>query len=109
MRGIVETDRWFGPLFTNLEISLRTNVPVRLRADFPLVQAQPLPRIAYADVTLGAADTTADLTGLAARDWADYQATIAIPNDNPDRAFGSYAVVARRRRPAGCPFHADAD
>lgn len=106
--GIVETDRWFGPLFTNLRFT-RTNVPVRLRADFPLVQAQPLPRIAYADVTLGAADTTADLTGLAARDWADYQATIAIPNDNPDRAFGSYAVVARRRRPAGCPFHADAD
>ena len=61
--GIVETDRWFGPLFTNLRFT-RTDVPVRLRADFPLAQVQPLPRMAYADATLGAADTTADMAGL---------------------------------------------
>jgi hypothetical protein len=106
--GIVETDRWFGPLFTNLRFT-RTNVPVRLRADFPLVQVQPLPRSAYADVTLGTADTTADLTGFGARDWADYGATIAIPNENPNRAFGGYAVSARKRQQKGCPFQAEAN
>jgi hypothetical protein len=106
--GIVETDRWFGPLFTNLRFT-RTNVPVRLRADFPLVQVQPLPRSAYADVTLGTADTPADLTGLGARDWADYLATIAIPNENPNRAFGGYAVAARKRQQKGCPFQAEAN
>ena len=58
--GIVETDRWFGPLFTNLRFT-RTDVPVRLRADFPLAQVQPLPRLAYADSTLAATDTTADI------------------------------------------------
>ena len=41
--GIVETDRWFGPLFTNLRLT-QTHKPVHLRADFPLVQVQPLPR-----------------------------------------------------------------
>jgi hypothetical protein len=106
--GIVETDRWFGPLFTNLRFT-RTNVPVRLRADFPLAQVQPLPRVAYADSTLAATDTTADMSGLAERDWADYQDTIAIPNDNPDRSFGSYATAARKRPRRGCPFEVAAD
>src|SRR5271165_4415203 len=30
----------------------RTDVPVRFRADFPLLQVQPLPRAVYADATL---------------------------------------------------------
>jgi hypothetical protein len=100
--GIVESDHWFGPLFTNLRFT-RTDVPVRLRADFPLAQVQPLPRVAYADGTLAATDITADMTGLAERDWADYLATIAIPNDDPERSFGGYAVAARKRSHGGCP------
>ncbi len=105
--GIVETDRWFGPLFTNLRLT-RTGVPVRLRADFPLAQVQPLPREAYADTTLAAVDITADMAGLAAQDWADYQDTIATPSDDPDRSFGGYAVASRRRSRAGCPYEATA-
>ena len=53
--GIVETDCWFGPLFTNLRLT-RTHKPVHLRADFPLLQVQPLPREAYAEQTLNATD-----------------------------------------------------
>ena len=34
--GIVETDRWFGPLFTNLRLT-KTNVPIEFRADLPAV------------------------------------------------------------------------
>jgi hypothetical protein len=81
-------------------------VPVRLRADFPLAQVQPLPRVAYADVTLGAIDTTADMAGFGAREWADYEATIVTPNDNPDRSFGGYAVASRKRARGGCPLSA---
>ena len=103
--GIVEADRWFGPLFTNLRFT-RTHTPVRLRADFPLAQVQPLPRIAYADATLDAVANVGEMTGLAANDWADYQASIAIPNDRPDRAYGAYAVAARKRSKGGCPFAA---
>lgn len=106
--GIVETDRWFGPLFTNLRFT-RTDVPVRLRADFPLAQVQPLPREAYADATLAAIDITADMPGLAAQDWTDYQATIAVPNDDPDRRFGGYAVATRKRSQPGCPCEAAAE
>ena len=94
--GIVETDRWFGPLFTNLRFT-RTGTPVRLRADFPLAQLQPLPRLAYADETLSAAGTTGDMAGMADEDWADYRATIADPSSKPNRNFGSYAVAARQR------------
>ena len=59
--GIVETDWWFGPLFTNLRLT-RTHKPVHLRADFPLLQVQPLPREAYAEQTLNAADMVPDMS-----------------------------------------------
>jgi hypothetical protein len=100
--GIVDTDRWFGPLFANLRFT-RTNVPVRLRADFPLAQVQPLPRAAFSEATLAMTDTTADMAGLTEHDWSDYEGTIAGPNSKPERAFGDYATVARRRARRECP------
>jgi hypothetical protein len=101
--GIIETDRWFGPLFTNIRLA-RTDQPVRLRADFPLAQVQPLPRIAYADGTLGATELVADMAGLRPNDWNDYYTTIAIPNADSNRGFGAYAVTARKRAKNECPF-----
>jgi hypothetical protein len=101
--GIIESDRWFGPLFTNLRFT-RSHTPIRLRPDFPLAQVQPLPRVAYADATLGATATTAELESLEASDWEAYRATIADPNDDRDRSFGNYAVAARKRSRAGCPL-----
>jgi hypothetical protein len=98
--GIVETDRWFGPLFTNLRLT-RTHAPIALSADIPLAQIQPLPRAAYAEQTLDATDL---LDTLAPQDWADYVDTIVRPNDDPDRKQGSYAVAARKRRRGECPF-----
>ena len=101
--GIVETDRWFGPLFTNLRLT-RTDVPVRFRADMPLLQVQPLPRAVYADATLDDVDMVGELDGFAAADWADYHRTIVRPNEQADRGPGQYAVAARKRRKGGCPF-----
>jgi hypothetical protein len=94
--GIVEADRWFGPLFINLRFT-RTHQPVRLKADFPLAQVQPLPRVAYADGTLVATWMVTDLTKLKPSDWSDYLATIATPNESPDRNFGAYATAVRKR------------
>jgi hypothetical protein len=105
--GIVEADRWFGPLFTNLRFT-RSHIPVRLRADFPLAQVQPLPRIAYAETTMGATVGTASLEQFTERDWANYQTTVAGPNEDPDRAFGGYAVAARKRARGSCPMAATA-
>jgi hypothetical protein len=106
--GIVETDRWFGPLFTNMRLT-RTHSPIRLRPDFPLAQIQPLPRVVYADETLGNAEITADMTGLGTNDWGDYETTIAMPNQNVDRALGSYAVASRKRHKGGCPLQTAAE
>jgi hypothetical protein len=94
--GLIETDRWFGPMFTNLRLT-RTHTPVRLGADFPLAQIQPVPRIAYAEASLGAVEHIADIAGFSENDWADYNATIATPNSCPDRPFGAYAVATRKR------------
>jgi hypothetical protein len=94
--GIIEADSWFGPLFTNLRFT-RTNVPVRLRADFPLVQVQPVPRNAYADATLAAMTQVDDMTAFEADDWSDFGASVATPNGDPSRPFGAYAVAARKR------------
>lgn len=99
--GVVETDRWFGPLFTNIRLT-RTNVPVRLSGDIPFVQAQPLPRWLLADTLLDRMSTTGSLDDLSAADWNDYRRTIVRPNETPDRPLGAYAVEARRRR--RCPI-----
>ncbi len=98
--GIVETDRWFGPLFTNLRLT-RTDMPIRINAQLPLVQAQPLPRWVYSDATLDHFETTMELKDLTEADWDGYRRSIVLPNAKPDRPLGTYAVEARRRR--RCP------
>ncbi|HEY8290758.1 MAG TPA: DUF6065 family protein [Acetobacteraceae bacterium] len=104
--GIVETDRWFGPLFTNLRFT-RSHAPVRLRADFPLIQVQPLPQYAYTDETLSSVTHAFDVEELSAADWDAYRVTIVEPNNDPNRAFGRNAVASRKRRRGGasalCP------
>lgn len=101
--GIIETDQWFGPLFANLRLT-RTHSPIRLRADYPLVQVQPLPAQAYSDAVLDDFTTAGGVEAFSALEWEDYRSTIVTPNDNPDRAFGAYAVRARKRRARGCPI-----
>jgi Family of unknown function (DUF6065) len=101
--GIVETDRWFGPLFTNLRLT-QTHKPVHLRADFPLLQVQPLPRQAYADDTLNSTAIVPNMAAMSDEDWDAYHESIVVPNQNPERGFGGYAVAARQRRHGVCPF-----
>lgn len=104
--GIVETDRWFGPLFTNLRFT-RSHVPVRLRADYPLVQVQPLPRHSYSNDVLDRMAITPGPSELTEAHWDAYYDTIVEPNSRPERAFGAYAVSARKMKKGGvCPFAA---
>jgi hypothetical protein len=101
--GIVATDRWFGPLFTNLRLT-RTDTPIRIRADVPLLQVQPLPRSLVDETMLGEAGFIDGMGAFAASDWADYTRTVVAPNDDNDRRPGQYAVEARRSRRGECPF-----
>jgi hypothetical protein len=94
--GIVETDRWFGPLFTNIRLT-RTNVPVEFDAEFPFLQVQPVHRSVYGP-ELDAFEVVPGLDRFAARDWDDFRTTVVVPNVDPHRQRGQYAVAARRQR-----------
>lgn len=98
----METDRWFGPLFTNLRLT-RTHAPVKLSSQFPLVQAQPLPRHVYTDASLDRMRTGDGLGTFTAQDWDGYRDSIVTPNQTPDRPFGGYATEVRKRR--RCPVN----
>jgi Family of unknown function (DUF6065) len=95
--GIVETDRWFGPLFTNMRLT-RTHMPIRLRSDYPLVQVQPLPREHYSNDMLGRMEVTPGPASLTDEHWKAYHTSIVEPNKQPNRPFGAYAAAARKTR-----------
>jgi hypothetical protein len=97
--GIVETDRWFGPLITNLRLT-KTNVPIDFKPDFPLLQVQPIPRHVYEDATLNNYEIVPELTQLTPEDWDDYYDTVVRPNSQVVRPRGQYAAAARKRRGA---------
>jgi hypothetical protein len=103
--GIVETDRWFGPLFTNLRL-IKTDVPIHFSTETPLVQVQPLHRSAYADDVSNAFTVIGDPRAFPNEAWERYEQTIVKPNVEP-RPAGAYAASVRRRRRSGCPVHAD--
>ena len=103
--GIVESDRWFGPLFTNLRL-VKTDVPILFSTEMPVLQVQPLHRSTYAEQVssrFGMVRTLADFTDGA---WDRYEANIVRPSLEPNRAIGAYAAEVRRRRKSGCPVHA---
>ncbi len=97
--GIVETDRWFGPLFTNMRFT-RSHMPIRLRADYPLLQVQPVARQNYSNETLDRMEVSATPLGLTQEHWDAYRLSIVEPNSRPNRPFGDYAVSARKQRHA---------
>ncbi len=103
--GIVETDRWFGPLFTNLRL-IKTDVPIHFSTEVPLIQVQPLHRGTYAEPICNSFDVVADPSGFPDAAWAGYEKTIVKPNLDPQRPIAAYATSVRRRRKNGCPMSA---
>lgn len=102
--GIVESDRWFGPLFTNLRL-IKTDVPITFSTETPLLQVQPLQRSTYADEVSNRFGLVRGLAELPASAWARYEENIVRPNLEPVRPVGAYAAEARRRKRSGCPLH----
>ncbi len=105
--GLVETDAWFGPLFTNIRIT-RTDEVITLRPEWPLLLAQPVPRPAYAEAWLNGAEMLEGFAAMGAEEWSGYDAAVVAPAQSVHRP-GGYAVAARKRRKAeeagGCPYH----
>jgi hypothetical protein len=103
--GIVESDRWFGPLFTNLRL-IKTDIPIHFSTETPLVQVQPLHRSTYADEVSNRFGMVAGLADFPAAAWSRYEENIVKPNLEPSRPVGAYAAEVRRRKRSGCPVHA---
>lgn len=103
--GIVESDRWFGPLFTNLRL-IKTDVPISFSTETPLVQVQPLHRRTYAEEVSNGFEVVPSLKEFSNEAWSRYEESIVQPNREPVRPVGSYAAQVRRRRRSGCPVHA---
>ena len=99
--GIIETDRWFGPLFTNIRLT-RTNVPIEFSDEYPFLQVQPVYRGAYGKALDNFA-VVPELGQLTPEDWQAFRATVVQPNVDPDRQIGQYGVDTRRRRKQSAP------
>lgn len=95
--GIIETDRWFGPLITNFRIN-RTDIPIEFRADHPMFQVQPLPREILGESMQNDYELVPDITFFTERDWDDYYNTVVRPHVADKRPRGQYASAARKRR-----------
>jgi uncharacterized protein DUF6065 len=102
--GVVETDRWFGPLFTNLRL-VKTDVPISFSTETPLVQVQPLHRSVFAEQVCNGFKVIDDPRRFPASAWERYEQAIVKPSQDPTRPTGAYAAEVRRRR-RGCPVHA---
>lgn len=97
--GVIETDRWFGPLFSALRIT-RTDTPVHFKAEYPLFQVQPLPREVYDERNLNDYELVPELGQFTEQDWDDYWHTVVRPNTQEHRQRGQYATATRKRRAA---------
>jgi hypothetical protein len=95
--GIIETDRWFGPLITNMRLT-KTNTPIEFRADFPLLQVQALPREALDEREMNNFELVPTLDDLRAGEWDLFYETVVRPNVAEHRQRGEYAANARKRR-----------
>jgi len=94
--GIIETDHWFGPLFTNVRLT-RTNVPVEFDEEYPFLQVQPVHRSVYGNA-LNNFEVVAGLDQMKPGDWDAFRTTVVQPNIDPQRQRGQYAVNARQQR-----------
>ena len=95
--GIVETDHWFGPLFTNSRLT-RTDVPVEFKAGLPLFHVQPVQRSLYEGDMLKSFGLVDKLEDWTASDWENYRSTVVAPNIVKDRPRGQHAIKLRQRR-----------
>jgi hypothetical protein len=104
--GVVEFDKWFGPLFTNIRLT-RTDTPVEINQLRPILQVQPIPQFAYADAVMNAHSVTDAFTQWGDAEWDAYRASVVTPAMVEDHQPGHYSAEIRRaRRGQGCPFAA---
>lgn len=95
MEGVIQTDWWFGPLFTNIRL-LKTDVPIFINKDAPFIQIQPIAAELTRDKTLGEAPVANGLDSLGPDAWEAYADTVVRRMQTRQR-LGDYAVETRRK------------
>lgn len=96
MEGIVETDWWTGPLFTNL-VFRQANRPVSFRRSAPLFQVRPVFKPAYSHRMRDSAQVILDVGTITADQWDRYSR--AVTRDGSFQTEqGWYAKCARKAR-----------
>jgi Family of unknown function (DUF6065) len=96
--GIIETDKWFGPLFTNFQIK-KTDTEIRFRRDEPMF----LVHLVHASALSMPKKFgfTESVEHLSPKDWQSYRTTI-VERVGSKRVQGSYAVASRKARKNSC-------
>jgi hypothetical protein len=94
--GIIETDRWFHPLFVNVRI-ISTQRPILFESTQPLGQIQPLHRSTYDERYLKAFDLAKSIDDFTATDWDDYRKVVVARGKNAMMRPGRYATEVRKR------------
>lgn len=94
--GILEADRWFGPLFINLRLTA-TDRPIEINHKKPLFQVQPLLRETYSERHLRSSLFVDELAALSPAEWNAYRETVVKPNRGHYRPIGAYAAAVRKR------------
>ena len=94
--GVIETDRWFGPLFMNLKIT-KPDVAVHFRRDWPFFCAQLMPRALCSQKLYREYSTIDRIEDLTEEDWNGYRRTVVNRVNNPLER-GGYAKETRKRR-----------
>lgn len=92
--GVIETDNWFGPLFSNFQID-RMNEEVRFKRSEPMFTVVIVPEALVKDKTLQNAVVEDGIDDLSPEDWAAYRRTI-VERVGANRVTGSYAVRSRK-------------
>ena len=95
--GVIETDKWFGPLFTNIRLT-KTDVPISFDAGYPLMQVQPLQQSTYSEEVLESMDIVEGIEEFTQDDWESYRRTITKPGRGFEREKGFYAKMIRRQK-----------
>ena len=80
--GIIETDRWFGPLFVNIKLT-RPNVPIEFDANYPFLQVQPVHRERVRRCARIASRSSPELTELTPEDWEDLRQDRRAQSSDP--------------------------
>lgn len=105
MEGVIQTEWWFGPMFTNLKIH-KQGKPIVFRADRPIIQLLPFSNQLAREFEESKAEIHVGLPSLGEEEWRGYQDTVVRRMKTRTR-MGDYSVEARQRQKQalkGCPF-----